>query len=198
LVAAWVVTLGFIAFLGVTATAVGLKWPAAWARTLGMEVEEAICSSPIAAQDAHSCDAGGDWVVVGILLNDSDGVALIMRDSPNGAPLHRMMPNSTGIAADQCDGNWCHVQCDGISGWSRQKYLKPRSDQLRTLVGVSPVDGLGIRSGPNPTCHARSSVQYNKSVILHGCESVDQSEWCRITYEKASGWIPRAYVDFSK
>lgn len=198
----WAVSLIFISFLALTATAAGLKWPSLWAEALGYEVQDRICSSPLATQEAYSCDAGGDWVVVGIGLDDSDNVTLLIRDSPKGAPLHRIGPNSTDLVAEQCDADWCHVKCDSVVGWSRQKYLKPRSAQLRSVTGLDPSGtGVVIRTGPHRTCPTRGSpLQSGRNVVLHGCEPnpADRTEWCRITYNRISGWLPQSNLELSK
>jgi SH3-like domain-containing protein len=199
--AIWIISLVFISFLALTATAAGLKWPSLWAEALGYEVEDSICSNPLATQEAYSCDAGGDWVVVGIDLDDSDNVTLLIRDSPKGAPLHRIGPNSTDLLAEQCDADWCHVKCDSVVGWSRQKYLKPRSSQLRSVTGLDPAGtGFAIRTGPHRTCPTRGSLQSGRNVVLHGCEPnpSDRAEWCRITYNRISGWLPQSNLELSK
>jgi hypothetical protein len=204
--AIWITSLIFISFLALTATGVGLKQPASWAAALGYEVEDEICSNPTAAQEPYSCEADGDFVVVGIDLYDSDKVTLVIRDTPKGAPLHRIPPNSTDVFADQCNGDWCHVKCASIVGWSAQRFLKPRSAQLRPVIGTSPpsAEGLAIQSGPHRSCRKRGFVQNGRTVILHGCEPnpSDRIEWCRITYNgtsnRISGWVPQPSLELSK
>jgi SH3-like domain-containing protein len=198
----WTTALLFVSFLAVTATACGFGWPATWAATLGFEVANELCSDARATQEAYSCNADGDWVVVGLDLNDSDRVWLNIRDSPtpNGFSLHTIPPNSTDLSVDQCDGSWCHVTCDGFVGWSKQRFLKPRTDQLRELAESNAGD-LAVKAGPHKTCQTRGSVQSGRKVILHGCERIeqaDQAEWCRITYNRISGWIPASTLNLTK
>jgi SH3-like domain-containing protein len=195
--AIWAITLIFVVFLAVTATASGFKWPAIWATALGFEIEDAICSDRRATQEVYSCNAAGDWVVVGIDLRDSDGVWLNIRDNPtvDGFSLHTIPPNGTDLSVDQCDGAWCHVGCDGIAGWSKQRFLKPRSAQLRELVANNEGE-LTVQAGPHRTCGKRGSIQNGRKVILHGCErNAEQAEWCRITYNGISGWIPASKLN---
>jgi SH3-like domain-containing protein len=203
LAAIWTVSLVFISFLALTATAAGLKRPVWLAEALGYEVEDSICSSPLATQKAYSCDTDGDWVVVGIGLDDSDKVTLNIRQKPDGAPLRAIPPNSTKLLVGVCSENWCPVKCESVDGWSKKKYLQPRSEQLYPTQGSSlpGASGLAIRSGPHQTCHAEGFVQSGRKVILHGCEPnpTDPTQrWCRITHDATSGWLPDLNLDFSK
>jgi SH3-like domain-containing protein len=202
--AIWIVSLVFISFLALTATAAGLKWPSLWAEALGYEVEDSICYNPLATQKAYSCDTDGDWVVVGVDLDDSDKVTLNIRPKPDSAmSLRAIPPNSTKLLVGVCTENWCPVKCESIEGWSKKKFLQPRSEQLYPTQGSSlpGASGLAIRSGPHQTCHAEGFVQSGRKVILHGCEPnpTDQTQrWCRITHDLISGWLPDLNLDFSK
>jgi SH3-like domain-containing protein len=200
LVSIWVAASLFIGFLGASATAIGFKWPTDLAAFMGLEVEDPICAEPLANQEAFTCNGGGDWVVVGIPLNDSDRVTLTIRDKPDGAQLAHIPANATDASVGQCEENWCRIQCARVSGVARQKYLSPRTSQLHGVLANVSGGAVGVRAGPHRSCRARITVSPDRNVILHGCERSpsDQTEWCRVTYNGVSGWIPQAQLDLSK
>ena len=205
----WAVALFFITFLAFTATAVAFKWPPGWASILGFAVEPvrkvSVCPPPDQEMQPASCgQPDGDYIVVNIRWDDADR-GLVVRDagSMQGIQLGVIPPNGTEIKVPPCDTEWCQVQCGGLKGWSRKRYLSPRSLALRTVTGIAADDphGLSVRTGPHPTCRSVGSLPpQGRDVILHGCEAspIDRSTWCRVTYKNFSGWVPDGYLQRPK
>jgi hypothetical protein len=205
----WAVALFFITFLAFTATAVAFKWPPGWASILGFAVEPArelsVCPLPNEEMQAASCGhPEGDYIVVNIRWDDADH-GLVVRDagSMQGIQLGVIAPNTTDIIVPPCDTEWCQIQCKGLKGWSRKRYLSPRSLSLREVTGIPPGDphGLSVRTGPHRTCRSVGSLPaQGRDVILHGCEAspAERSTWCRITYKNLSGWVPDGYLQRQK
>jgi uncharacterized protein YraI len=206
-VTVWAAAMFFIIFLCFTASAVAFKWPQPWALILGFDVgseKASICSAPDEEVVNYSCGhAGGDYVVINIRSDDADH-GLVIRNAADisGIQIGVIPPNGTDIVVGQCEADWCPVQCKGVSGWSRKRYLSARTATLRSVTGINPNDpvGLSVRSGPLPTCRSVGALPYNgREVILHGCErSPSDQPWCRITYNRISGWVPQASLDLSK
>jgi uncharacterized protein YraI len=151
-------------------------------------------------QPASCGHADGEYIVVNIRWDDADR-GLVVRDagSVHGIALGVIAPNGTDIIVPPCDTEWCRVQCKGLQGWSRKRYLSLRSLALRTVAGIAPGDphGVSIRSGPHPTCRAVGALPaQGRDIVLHGCEAspVDRSTWCRVTYKTLSGWVPDGYL----
>jgi SH3-like domain-containing protein len=212
LVTVWAVALFFITFLVFTATAVAFKWPAQWASLIGFGSEAppppsggvlAICARPDEESVSYSCGyPEGDHVAINIRLDDSDrGLVIRSHADISGIQVGLIPPNGTDILAGACENDWCPVQCKDEKGWSRKRYLSPRQAALRPVKGINPNDpqGLGVRTGPHPTCRAVGTLRSNgREVILHGCEAIDGSTWCRITFNRFSGWIPSENLELQR
>jgi hypothetical protein len=193
----------FVGFLAVAATAVMLKWPLA--SSLFGIVDNITCERPNERVEAFTCGPAPDsYVVINIRLDDSDH-GLVVRDMPMRSSVARgiIPPNATGVAiTGACQGDWCPIQCASMSllGWSRKDYLAPSSETLNAVTGTSPSEpgGLSIRTGPDLTCRSAGVLPYqSRDVILHWCEASPlnaSQQWCRITAMGQSGWIPRGYL----
>jgi SH3-like domain-containing protein len=210
LVTVWSVALFFITFLVFTATAVAFRWPAQWASLIGFGVEASggvgalpICVRPDEESVAYSCGfADGDHVAINIRLDDLDrGLVIRSRADISGIQVGLIPPNGTDISVGACEGDWCPVQCKDRKGFSRKRYLSPRVAALRPIKGINPNDpqGVSVRTGPHPACQAVGSLRSSgRDVILHGCEAIDGSTWCRITFNRFSGWIPSDHLELQR
>jgi SH3-like domain-containing protein len=212
LVTVWAVALFFITFLVFTATAVAFKWPAQWASLIGIVRETpppsgggglAICVRPDEESVAYSCGyPEGDHVAINIRFDDADrGLVIRSRADISGIQVGLIPPNGTDILVGTCENDWCPVQCKDRKGWSRKRYLSPRPVALRPVKGINPNDpqGLEVRSGPHPTCQAVGALRSNgREVILHGCEAIDGSSWCRVTFNRFSGWVPSENLELQR
>jgi SH3-like domain-containing protein len=156
-----------------------------------------VCLRPDEPLPAASCDdPGGNYVVTNVRWDDPEG--LNVREMPNigGHIMGSLKANTTGLTVGACDHGWCQVQCKslGLSGWSRDRYLALRSSVLYSVKGISQAAlGLAIRNGPDRTCTATSYVPYDgRDVTIHSCQVSrnGSSEWCLITHESGSGWVP--------
>jgi len=156
---------------------------------------------------AFSCgETDGGYVVTNIDLDDANA-GLMVREGPSLQFIGRPIPaNSTGVAitaaCNFATDTWCQVQCKSrsLSGWSRIRYLRPRSDALYMISANVPLDhdGLVVRSGPHESCRAIAAVPpASRDVIEHGCQKspLDVATWCRITYAGVSGWVPDGFLE---
>ena len=101
-------------------------------------------------------------MVVNIRMDDADS-GLMVRENPGLQSLGRPIPaNATGVGiTGACNTDtpeaWCEVQCKSrsLDGWSRARYLRPRSDTLYMMSATMPGDdgGLVMRTGPSETRH---------------------------------------------
>lgn len=198
----WAVAVLFLGFLVVAASAWTFKAPPFMVSLLGIDEESAVCSSDAVIKEAFSCGFG-DYVVQNIRLNDDDH-GLWIRDMADMSGLKEMLlpPNAAGVSVAPCDASaqWCKVQCNGKSGWSKRIYLGPRSQATRVVTGLNPNDarGLDVRIAPDPTCRPVGTVLNRREVILHGCQPNHADghgpTWCLITDNNVSGWIPDGYL----
>lgn len=153
-----------------------------------------ICLPTDRAIPPASCGAG-NYVVVNVRSDDADK-GLNVRDMPDlKAIVVDLLPaNAVDLNVGKCDSGWCEVQCKGIKGWSRDRYLSLQSSTNYSVIGISQAAiGLAVRNGPDQTCSSTGSIPYNgRDVTLHSCQ-VNQdtsSRWCLVTYDKRSGWVP--------
>jgi TIR domain len=205
---AWSVSSLLIVFFALAATGIGLRWPTTMASMLGIE-DGVICARPSELLKAFSCGApaDGSYVIANIRLDDAD-FGLMVREGPNIQTIGRPVPpNGTGVAVTApCDVEvpdaWCQVECKrlSLSGWSRARYLRPRSEALYMVSGAMPIDddGLAVRTGPHETCHQIGAIPPQaRDVIQHWCQRspLDITSWCRITYGGISGWISDGFLE---
>ena len=204
---AWTVSVLLVTFFVLVATSIGLKWPSTAASILGIE-DGVTCGRPSEPVKAFSCGAAdGSYVVVNIRHDDGD-YGLMIREAPNlNAPGRPIPPNATGVTVSgACNpeepNSWCQVQCGSLSlkGWSRSRYLRPRDQALYTVTRTNPTqpDGLTVRSGPHQSCRSTGVLPYQSmDVVEDWCQRspIDQTFWCRITFENVSGWILDGFLE---
>jgi uncharacterized protein YraI len=142
----------------------------------------------------------GDFVVIHVDWGDPDG-GLNLRGSPSSdAKIQGLVPaTAAGIGVTSCDDNWCLVKYACQTGWANSRFLAPRVSVLRQVTGVSRADpsGLNMRTGPHYTYPTTVSIPYNATdIIVHTCQPSpnDQSDWCLVTYQNASGWVSGRYL----
>jgi SH3-like domain-containing protein len=161
-----------------------------------------VCLKPDEHLAVASCgEAEGNYVVTNVRSDDSDR-GLHVREKPDikSTSWGVLKPNTTELAVGTCSSGWCPVQCkgQGLKGWSRDRYLSLRSGVTFTVTGISQAaTGLALRNGPAQTCSAVDSIPSDGSnVIIHSCQEspigTTQTQWCLVTYEKRSGWVPLA------
>jgi hypothetical protein len=198
----WAVSALLLVFFALAATASTVRWPPVTASLLGIE-DGVVCGRPGEPLQAFTCGVGeAGYVVVNIRHDDLDA-GLMVRERPEVGALGKPIPaNATGVGITgtcnrEVPDTWCEVQCKSksLTGWSRARYLAPRTDTLYTLSGAVPADegGLVMRTGPHQSCHAVAVVPPEaRDVIQHSCQRspLDVTTWCRITYGGKSGWVP--------
>ena len=206
-VLAWAVSFSLVAFLALIEISVAFKWPGTTTALLGIE-DGVTCGRPSELVKAFSCGATDpSYIVANIRLDDLDN-GLMIREGPDMAPPGRAVhPNATGIViTDACTSEgpegWCPVECRslGLKGWSRRRYLRPRSEAMYTASRFNSTepDGLVIRSGPFHACRSVGVLPYqSRDVITHYCQRSpnDQTNWCRITFNGFSGWILDGFLE---
>jgi uncharacterized protein YraI len=194
------------------AAAVAFKWLPQWGSLIGsggegpsLAASLPICARPDDEVVSYSCNfAEGDHVAINIRLDDADrGLVIRSLADISGIQVGLIPPNGTDIQVGPCEGDWCPVQCKDKKGYSRKRYLSPRLAVLRPIKGINSNDpqGVGVRTGPHPTCPAVGTLRSNgRDVIVHGCEAspVDRSMWCRITFNRFSGWIPSENLELQR
>jgi uncharacterized protein YraI len=204
---AWGLSVLLIIFFALAASATSLRWPPMPAALLGIE-DGVVCARPGEPLQAFSCGGGeGSYVVVNIRMDDADS-GLMVREGPGLQSLGRPIPaNATGVGiTGACNTDtpeaWCEVQCKSrsLNGWSRARYLRPRSDTLYMMSATVTGDdgGLVMRTGPSETCHAVGAVPpQSRDVTQHGCQRspLDVTTWCRITFGGSSGWVPDGFLE---
>jgi hypothetical protein len=168
---------------------------------LGIE-DSVTCGRPSESTKAFSCGAAdGGWVVVNIRLDDVD-FGLLVREGPSLQTIGKPIPpNGTGVTVSgtcnpETPETWCEVQCRslGLKGWARARYLRPHSQALYSVTATPAADspGLTIRTGPHQTCRPAAVIPLQaRDVIQHWCQRspLDTTIWCRISYDRMSGWI---------
>lgn len=194
----WSLISVFFIFLGATASAMLIGRPEFQFQLLGMPPVP-ICRS--ANSIKNSCDeASGGQIIFNIAWNDPDR-GLNVRDAPavTGKRLGTIPSNGVDIVVEKCELGWCAVKCKSLKGWSRDKYLKNKSEALTRVINISPTDpdGLTARNGPSPKCSVAGRLSYDaQEVIMHSCQvgPDDKGTWCQITYGKFSGWVPAEFL----
>ena len=169
----------------------------------GYELPFAVCLGPNERVPSGSCGhADGTYVVVNIRWDDVDkGLVIRSSASMSGIQQDVIPPNGTDILRiGACEADWCPVQCGRAKGWARAKYLSARSQALYSVTHISSHDshGLIVRNGPHKSCSSTGSIPFNgRDVILHSCvpSPIDKSTWCRVTYNKSSGWVAGGFLE---
>jgi hypothetical protein len=203
---AWGASVVLLVFFALAAAATSFRWPATTASLLGIE-DGVVCSRPSELLQAFSCgETDGGYVVTNIDLDDANA-GLMVREGPSLQFIGRPIPaNSTGVAitaaCNFATDTWCQVQCKSrsLSGGSRIRHLRPRSDALYMISANVLLDpnGLVVRSGPHESCQVIGAVPpASRDVIEHGCQKspLDVATWCRITYAGVSGWVPDGFLE---
>jgi uncharacterized protein YraI len=196
----WSIVLFFITFLVLTVSAFVMHQPSVWAEFLHIyKQEDQPCPARVESV-AYSC-GNGMYTVANIRWNDADG-GLVVHSTPNlaGVSLGVIPPNGVNVTVGDCEGDWCPVECRGLRGWSRARYLSLGENALRKVKGIRQNDpqGLVLHSGPDNSCERTSSIPSNGlNVIVHICERgpIDNnSAWCRVTHNKDSGWVNSKFL----
>jgi uncharacterized protein YraI len=206
----WSTVLFFVTFLLLTASAFVFHTPHDWAVFIGAaeaqaepKAEQPICLRGVGQVMAFSCGHGdGIHIVANVRWNDSD-LGLTVRKTPtiDDISVGIIPPNASHLLVGTCEDEWCRVQCGGLKGWSRARFLALESNAFRKVTNVPQNDpqGLPILNGPDGSCDTIGSLAYNgRNVITHICERSpnNSSNWCRITYGvRMSGWVKRENLD---
>jgi SH3-like domain-containing protein len=153
-----------------------------------------ICLKADERPPTYSCGSDGDYVVTNVRGDDPDH-GLNVRSDPDvaGSVWGVLAPNTTELTVGTCRNGWCEVQCKGLKGWSRDRYLSLRADVLYSVTGLDKARlGLPVRNGPDQTCSAVAFLSYDaRDVVIHACQTPRLgSKWCLITHERRSGWVP--------
>lgn len=155
---------------------------------------------PPKSGDPKTCSsAGGDYIVKNVKFSDPVG-GLVVRSAPRASAdgLGVIPAEATGLAVSNCQGGWCEVRYNCVSGWSSSSFLDQRSRNLYRVAGVSPSDpdGLNMRRSPGYNSSKTGAIPYNASdVVMHACEAVPHDQtWCLATYGNKSGWVAQRFL----
>jgi len=108
---------------------------------------------------------------------------------------------SARVDRSDCDGRWCRVAYDGVTGWINVRYTRPSgasgggSDGLteHCVTGVASNDTLNMRTGPSSRRPKVGEIGYRDCGVMVDLSRC-RGSWCYARYRGTGGWLHTRYV----